>query len=91
MKTRTIQFDKDAFMWTNNRDYNIAFLKNLFEYWKDYLTCRDYIYLDKICESLGVNWNPDDENVCYRKEDTLDFGFIEIDENVYLISICKNS
>lgn len=90
MKNVAIAFDKNAFMWTNNRDYNMAFLKHLFEYWKDYMTCRGYVYLDKIYESMGIAWNPDNENVCYRKEDNLDFGFIETSENVYLVSICKD-
>lgn len=77
-------------MWTSNRDYNVAFLKHLFEYWKDYMKCRGYVYLDKIYESLGVAWNPDNENLCYRKGDTVNFGYVETAENEYLISICKN-
>lgn len=49
------------------------------------------IYLNKIYESLGIAWNPDNENVCYRKDDVITFGYIETAEDEYLISICKNN
>lgn len=89
--TEFIIFDDLAYMWTKDKDFNRAFLKHLLEYWKDCLTCRGYIYLDKIYESLGISWDPDDENVCYRKGENVEFSFKECeDKNSFKIEIACN-
>ena len=66
--TKTIIFDESSIFWNKEMDYNQCFLKTRCEYFKDYLKYRGYIYLNRVYEGLGMEWNPDNENICFRKE-----------------------
>ena len=71
-------------------DDNSLYLKAQCQYFQELFMSRGYLYLNYIYESLGVKWNPDWENRCYRIEngplrtkiyDGLgDVYFIEIDQ-----------
>ena len=76
MKTIII-FDESSWQWATNPDYNKAFLESCFHYLKDTCDNRGYLYLNRVYESLGLKWNPDNENICFRKEN----GPIEFDCN----------
>ena len=84
----TIKFDRKSSSWTHNIESNKFFLHYNIMYLKDLLMARGYLYLNTIYEVFGVEWNPDDENVCYRAENR-NFNIIwdELGGNSFLIRI----
>lgn len=66
--TKIVIFDENSLFWNKNMDYNQCFLMTRCEYFKDYLKYHGYIYLNRVYEDLGMEWNPDNENICFRKE-----------------------
>ena len=72
---KTIVFDKNSYKWDKDCELNSLILRQIFNWLKDLFSCRGYVYLNQICEHLGINWNPNDENICYKKEN----GPIEFD------------
>ena len=61
-----IDFDKDAIGWTKFKEINYHFLLRQMEYFTELLKARGYLYISTVYEGLGVEWNPDDENLCIR-------------------------
>ena len=86
----TIAFDEYCASWTPNGEYNRFYLNTQCQHFQELFMNRGYLYLNYIYESLGVKWNPDWENTCYRiengplrmkvEEGLGDVYFIEIDQ-----------
>lgn len=66
----TIMFDNTCTSWTPHADYNMLFLEMNMKYLHDLFTQRGYLYLNQIYESLGAEWNPDDNNIYWRTDGT---------------------
>ena len=85
-----IEFNRDALAWTNKDDVNKHFLKTMFTFFKDKIEHFGYLYLNDIYETLGVCWNPNEGNLCFRKEHNLEFEVVQlgaIEDLNYLIKI----
>lgn len=87
---KTIIFDEKSSRQSKGSDpsFNRMFVETQAEYMKDKCSYRGYVYLNEVCEAFGVAWNPDDENVCYRR----DRGGINLEiepkeDGIYLIHI----
>lgn len=86
----TIIFDVKSGNWSPNVEYNRFYLNTQRQYIQEIFMNRGYLYLNYIYEALGVKWNPDWDNVCYRiengplcmkiEEGYGDVYFIEIDQ-----------
>lgn len=93
MILKTIKFDKNNIHWEDDEEYNHMYLMMAECHMNDFIRHRGYIYLNQICEELGVRWNPDDENPCVRN----DGSFVRLwlssksDDNSILIHILKCS
>ena len=79
MLLKTITFDEKAYGWTNNRESNIAFLGVEERYTNDIIRHRGYMYLNQICEQLGVEWNPEDDNPCIRNDGVDRLAFVQFE------------
>ena len=90
---KTIIFNKDT-SWKYNssdQDYNRYFLKDELKSLENSFDTYGYLYLNKVYERLRVNWNPNDENVVFKKEDgpiRLEFDHNEI-TNEYIVTIAQ--
>ena len=84
----TIIFNRESKTWSKDSKYNSLFLKSITEYCKNLFSYQGYLYLNRIYECLGVVWDPDKENVCYRTmTGGLEFKIEQVDDDIYLIHI----
>ena len=89
MKTIII-FDERSYKWDKEPGFNRVFLKQSFRHLEDLLKFQGYLYLNRVYEHLGMNWNPDNENICFRKENGLvKFNYELTEENTYKITITQ--
>lgn len=68
---KTIIFSKDT-SWKYNssdQDYNRYFLKDRLRSLERSFEVYGYLYLSKVYERLRIEWNPNDENVVFKKDD----------------------
>lgn len=65
---KTIVFNECCIGWSKVPEQNAMYLGLQKDYLNDLLMHRGYLYLNDVYEALGVQWDPDDENVCYRAE-----------------------
>ena len=90
---KTIIFSKDT-SWKYNssdQDYNRYFLKETFKSLEEAFNVYGYLYLNKVYERLMVKWNPNNENIVFKKEDgpiRLEFDHNE-DTNEYTVIIAQ--
>ena len=90
---KTIIFSKDT-SWKYNpsdQDYNRYFLKEKFKSLEEAFNAYGYLYLNKVYERLMVKWNPNNENVVFKKDDgpiQLEFDHNEI-TNEYIVIIAQ--
>ena len=61
---KTIKFDEQNYLWSDNYEYNKAVIENKIEYIKTCFKIRGYVYLNTIYESFGVGWDPNWSNDC---------------------------
>lgn len=92
MLLKTITFDETAVHWTNNRDFNMMFLRIVERYLNEHVRNVGYVYLNEICEKLGVAWNPKDENPCVVNDGVDRITFIQFEtsdlpNNSFLVHI----
>jgi hypothetical protein len=64
---KTIIFDWRNYNWTKDQEINEMFIKCTENHINGIISHRGYIYLNQICEALGVEWNPDDDNPCIKR------------------------
>ena len=90
---KTIIFSKDT-SWKYNssdQDYNRYFLKEKFKSLEEAFNTYGYLYLSKVYERLSINWNPNNENVVFKKDDgpiRLEFDHNE-NTNEYIVIIAQ--
>ena len=90
---KTIIFSKDT-SWKYNssdQDYNRYFLKETLKDLERSFDTYEYLYLNKVYERLRVKWDPNKENVVFKKDDgpiRLEFDHNEI-TNEYIVIIAQ--
>ena len=90
---KTIIFSKDT-SWkydSSDQDYNRYFLKEELRSLKNSFDAYGYLYISKVYERLRIKWNPNDENVVFKKDDgpiRLEFYRNEV-TNEYLVTIAQ--
>ena len=89
MKTIII-FDERSWRWDKNSDFIRASLEQSFSYLEGSLRSYGYLYLNDVYETLGLDWNPDNENLCFRKANgPIEFNYELTEENTYKITITQ--
>ena len=90
---KTIIFNKDT-SWkydSSDQDHNRYFLKGTLDELECSFGTYGYLYLNNVYERLRVKWNPDNENVVFKKDD----GPIRLevyrneDTNEYIVTIAQ--
>ena len=90
---KTIIFSKDT-SWkydSSDQDHNRYFLKDGLRSLERSFEVYGYLYLSKVYERLGIEWNPNDENVVFKKDDgpiRLEFYHNEV-TNEYMVTIAQ--
>lgn len=90
---KAIIFSKDT-SWKynpNDQDYNRYFLKEKLSSLENAFGAYGYLYLNKIYERLFIEWNPNNENVVFKKDDgpiRIEFDHNEI-TNEYVVIIAQ--
>lgn len=90
---KTIIFSKDT-SWkydSSDPDYNRCFLKERLRSLERSFEVYGYLYLNKIYEYLFIKWNPNYENVVFKKDDgpiRFEFDHNEI-TNEYVVIIAQ--
>lgn len=92
MLLKTIMFDDKNCNWIDNRSVNMSFLQVNENYVNEVVDRRGYIYLNQICELLGVQWNPEDENPCVINDGVIRTKFVHFEahsmpNNSFLVNI----
>lgn len=90
---KTIIFSKDT-SWkydSSDQDYNRYFLKERLRSLERSFEVYGYLYLSKVYERLSINWNPNNENMVFKKDDgpiRLEFDHNE-NTNEYIVIIAQ--
>lgn len=90
---KTIIFSKDT-SWKynpNDQDYNRYFLKENIKSLEESFEAYGYLYLSKVYERLFIKWNPNNENLVFKKDDgpiRFEFDHNEI-TNEYIVTIAQ--
>ena len=90
---KTIIFSKYT-SWkydSSDQDYNRYFLKERLRSLERSFEVYGYLYLSKVYERLSINWNPNNENVVFKKDDgpiRLEFDHNE-NTNEYIVIIAQ--
>ena len=90
---KTIIFNKDT-SWkydSSDQDHNRYFLKDELRSLERSFEVYGYLYLNKVYERLRIDWNPNDENVVFKKDDgpiRLEFDHNEV-TNEYMVTIAQ--
>ena len=90
---KTIIFSKDT-SWkydSSDQDCNRYFLKERLRSLERSFEVYGYLYLSKVYERLSINWNPNNENVVFKKDDgpiQLEFDRNE-EANGYIVTIAQ--
>ena len=90
---KTIIFSKDT-SWkydSRDQDYNRFFLKEELRSLENSFGTYGYLYINKVYERLRIKWNPNNENVVFKKDDgpiRLEFYRNEI-TNEYIVTIAQ--
>lgn len=90
---KTIIFSKDTSWRYNSRDqdYNRYFLKENIKSLEESFEAYGYLYLSKVYERLFIKWNPNNENLVFKKDDgpiRFEFDHNEI-TNEYVVTISQ--
>ena len=90
---KAIIFSKDT-SWKynpNDQDYNRYFLKEKLSSLENAFGAYGYLYLSKVYEHLFIEWNPNNENVVFKKDDgpiRFEFDHNEV-TNEYIVTIAQ--
>lgn len=88
--TKTFIFDESSWKWDKDMDINRCILIQEFKRFMQSIEYRGYIYLNQLHEGLGMKWDPDIENVCFRRENgPVKFDYELTDFNTYRIIITQ--
>ena len=90
---KAIIFSEDT-SWkydSSDQDCNRYFLKERLRSLERSFEVYGYLYLSKVYERLSINWNPNNENAVFKKDDgpiRLEFDHNE-DTNEYIVTIAQ--
>lgn len=90
---KTIIFNKDT-SWkydSSDQDCNFYFLKGALRTLEHSFEVYGYLYLNEAYKRLFIKWNPNNENVVFKKDDgpiRLEFDHNE-DTNEYIVTIAQ--
>ena len=90
---KAIIFSKDT-SWkydSSDQDCNRYFLKERLRSLERSFEVYGYLYLSKVYERLSINWNPNNENAVFKKDDgpiRIEFYHNEI-TNEYIVTIAQ--
>ena len=82
-----IDFDRNVLGWSKFKEVNCHFLMRQMDYFKELLLARGYLYINTIYETLGAEWNPDNENICIGSVDKFTYELVPTIGSDYLIKI----
>ena len=88
---KPIIFDEKS--WKFNRTdkaLNPLVLYQIIDQVKRSFNCYRYIYLNEIYKCFAIEWNPDDENICYKKANgPIEINYSQIGLDTYEIHITQ--
>lgn len=90
---KAIIFSKDT-SWkydSSDQDCNFYFLKGALRTLEHSFEVYGYLYLSRVYERLFIKWNPNNENVVFKKDDgpiRFEFDHNEI-TNEYIVTIAQ--
>lgn len=86
---KTIIFDETSSVYNPiDQSSNQWFLDMQIAYLKDMCYYREHLYLNEVCDALGIARVPHEENACYREnEGGINFKIEPREDGTYLIHI----
>lgn len=60
-------FDESSMYWMGDSEYNEVFIGKAEKEINDFIENKGYIYLNQIYEHLGLPWDPEKENILFKK------------------------
>lgn len=63
-----VKFDRTVAPWVKDDECNMMFLRMQEIHSNELLKHKGYIYLNRIYEDLGIEWNPRNENPCFTSD-----------------------
>ena len=88
---RPIIFDEKSWKFNNtDKALNPLVLYQIANELKSSFDCYGYIYLNEIYKRFAIKWNPDDENICYKKVNgPIEINYSLIGSDTYEIHITQ--
>ena len=88
---KPIIFDEKSWKFDNtNKELNPLILYQTIDRLKSSFDCYGYIYLNEIYKRFAIKWNPDDENICYKKANgPIEISYSLIGSDAYEIHITQ--
>lgn len=82
-------FDHNSPYWNKDDEWNLMYIRQQTLYMTSLLNSKGYVYLNRIYESLGVEWNPENENPCaiYSKGHSIEFSIRQLFVGVFEVTI----
>lgn len=68
MLLKRVEINEKHRCWNTNPICVRWFLRTVEGHANETIGRRGYIYLNQICETLDVEWNPNDDNPCIKKD-----------------------
>ena len=82
-------FDRNTPYWSKDDESNLMYIRHQTLYMTSLLRGKGYVYLNQIYESLGAEWNPENENPCaiYSKGNSIKFSIRQLFVGVFEVTI----
>lgn len=91
MLLKTVEYNERNINWNGSREYDLMFLRHVENYFQRLLQIRGYVYLNQICEYLGAEWDPGNDNPCIRCDDyhagEIRFDILPLSDGSYFVYI----
>lgn len=62
-----LSFDENSMYWMEDHEYNKIFIDKTEKEINEFIESKGYIYLNQIYELLGIPWDPEKENILFKK------------------------
>ena len=88
---KPIIFDEKSWKFDNtNKELNPLILHQTIDRLKSSFESKGYLYLNDIHERFAIKWDPDDENICYKKANgPIEISYSLIGSDTYEIHITQ--
>ena len=88
---KPIIFDEKSWKFNKtDKALNPLVLCQIIDRVKRSFNCYGYIYLNEIYKCFAIEWNPDDENICYKKANgPIEMNYSRIGSDTYEIHITQ--